>query len=133
MITNYSWPDDFIEGVPPQDTVPAEGYVYRLVRNNPPNESDFLRTVDIYPEREYDTDGEKIMSYGVSVFTKMKSLKKLRIAFPEPEQFGGTLIAGGEMAAELGVTQSQPEKNGHLTLWKQNGSEPHLHICNCEE
>lgn len=133
MSAEYSWPEDFSEGIPPKDTIPAEGYVYRLVRNNPPEESDFKRTVDQYPERDFPSDEEKVMSYGVSVYTKLKSLKKLRIAFPEPEQFGNTIIVGGEMVAELGVTQPKAERNGHLTLWKQDGSEPHLYICNCED
>lgn len=132
MTVSYSWPSDFTTGVPPEDAIPAVGYVYRLVRNNPPNESDFLNTREQYPERHFESPEDEIMSYGVSVFTKLKSLKKLQADFPEPEQFGGTLIAGGDMIAELGVTQPKAKKNGHLTLWKQASSQPHLHICNCE-
>lgn len=133
MESNYSWPSDFADGVPPKGVVQAQGYAYRLVRNNPPNESDFLPTRVECPNREFRTKEDEIMSYGVSVSRKKDTLLKIRAQFPEPEQFGGTMIVGGEMVPDLGVTQALPKKNGHLTLWKQASSQPHLHICNYDD
>lgn len=133
MKSNYSWPNEFAEGVPPKGVVEAQGYAYRLVRNNPPVETDFLPTREEYPNRVFRTRDEEIMSYGVSVSRRKDTLLKLRAQYPDPEQFGGTVIVGGEMVPELGVTQVQHEDNGHLTLWKQASSQPHLHICNFDD
>lgn len=133
MKSDYSWPIDFDDGVPPNGVIQAQGYAYRLVRNNPPIETDFLPTRVEYPNRVFRTKEEEIMSYGVSVSRKKDTLLKIRARFPEPEQFGGTVIVGGEMVPDLGVTQALAEDNGHLTLWKQVSSQPHLYICNYDD
>jgi len=127
-IINYSWPADFPEGVPEDSgTIPAEGKVYRLVRKYPPSEEDFLMHRIEYPTRKY-TKMDEPKSYGISFWSNLSKIKRVQQNYPSPEQFGERMIVTGNLVHELGVIPSEPAKNGHVTLWAQEGAEPHLHI-----
>jgi len=125
---DYSWPVDFPEGVPENcDVVPAEGWVYRLVRTIPPTEVDFQRHRDEKPDYVYDTK-DIPKSYGVSFWSKLSKIRRVEKNYPAPEQYGQWQTVCGSLCPELGVIPAAIEKSGHITLWVQEGAEPHRHI-----
>ena len=124
----YCWPADFPEGIPDGlDVVPAEGKVYRLVRTVPPTEVDFRRHRDEKPKYPYSTE-EIVLSYGLSVWSKLDSLRRKQKNFPAPEQLGRWKTACGNLLPQLGVIPKDISKNGHITLWVQEGQQPHIHF-----
>ncbi|BCV48720.1 hypothetical protein AYI85_13595 [Shewanella algae] len=127
---NYCWPEDFPEGVPDScDVVPAEGWVYRLVRTIPPKEVDFRRHRDEKPDYVYySKDIPK--SYGVSFWSELSKIKRVERNYPFPEQYGNWQTVCGNLTPELGVIPVKREISGHITLWVQDGAEPHKHINN---
>lgn len=125
----YTWPDDFIDGVPPKESKPAEGKVFRLVDNIPPIETDFRQTRVEHPSRNFRTIEEKRMSFGVSFWADLTQLKKKQHRYKKA--LGRKKVVSGQLAPELGVA-SEPNVISHRTLWKQVGSTPHLHV-NIEE
>lgn len=122
---NYVWPEDFIEGVPPKESMPAEGKVFRLVDNIPPVETDFRQTRVEHPSRNFRTIEEQRMSFGVSFWADLEQLKKKQHKYKKA--LGKKKVVTGELAPELGVA-SEPNEISHRTLWKQVGSNPHLYI-----
>lgn len=125
---SHTFPKDFPAGLPDdQGVTPAEGQVYRLVRDIPPNEIDFQRHRDEKPDYPY-TREQLPLSYGMSFWTKLDKLKRKKKNFPAPEQYSEWKIAYGTLVAELGVIPKEIFSNGHVTLWAAIDAEPHLHI-----
>jgi hypothetical protein len=125
---SYTWPADFPEGIPENvDVVPAEGRVYRLVRTIPPMEVDFQRYRDEKPNGFYPKE-DIPKSYGMSFWSKLSRIKRVEKNYPFPEQYGQWRTACGNLCPELGVIPAEIENNGHITLWAQEGAEPHKHI-----
>lgn len=128
----YTWPDEFPEGIPDEDTIPAEGKVYRLVDQVPPTENDFRMHKIDNPNYRYKPQ-DKHKAYGVSFWSKAQEVIRAKERYSGPEQFGKKLIAYGDLIPELGVIPKELSKDGHITLWKQVGSQPHLYVCKEEE
>ena len=129
-VIEYVWPQDFTDGVPPEEAIPANGKVFRLVKAIPPKEDDFLQHNIEKPNYPYREERARKKGYGVSLWNTLHKVKRAGKNYPAPEQLGEWLIASGELVAELGVIYKS--KNGHISLWKQLGAEPHLHIKNQE-
>lgn len=123
---SYSWPKEFPSDIPTDEAKPALGYVYRFVDKIPPCANDFKMTRVERPEKRF-LKKELPESYGLSLWKKLSRIKREKKRYSAPEQFGNKKIVGGELLPELGVIIEK--KNSHVTLWKQNGAEPHLHIC----
>jgi hypothetical protein len=128
-LIEYAWPDDFIDGIPPKTSAPAQGKVFRLVDTIPPIESDFRQTREENPNRTYNTIEAKRMPFGVSFWADIEELKKKQHKYRKA--LGKKKVVSGVLVPELGFA-TDPDKISHRTLWKQIGSEPHLHI-NVEE
>lgn len=126
----YVWPEDFVDGVPPDEAEPAQGKVYRLVKAIPPQEDDFIQHNIEKPNYVYRDERTRLQGYGVSLWNTLHKVKKAGKNYPAPEQLGKWLIASGDLVADLGVIYKS--KNGHVSLWKQKGAEPHLHVNNQE-
>ncbi|GAA6170957.1 hypothetical protein NBRC116592_06270 [Colwellia sp. KU-HH00111] len=125
---NYEWPDGFPPGVPIEEAIPASGKVYRLVKNIPPTEQDFQMYREDRPDIHFTKD--KIpFSYGVSVWSELSRIVREKERYPSPEQFGNKTIVGGELTDDLGLMYACTVNEGHVTLWSQEGAEPHLQIC----
>ena len=125
---DYSWPADFPEGTPENcGDIPAEGWVYRLVRTVPPTETDFQRYRDEKPHVPISAK-DRSKSYGMSFWTKRSSIQRIEKNYPAPEQYGKWKTVCGNLCPELGVIPAELERNGHVTLWAQEGAEPHKHI-----
>ncbi|HFQ5300984.1 TPA: hypothetical protein ACGVAU_000636 [Vibrio vulnificus] len=128
QILDYTWPADFPEGIPLDlGVVPAEGKVYRLVRTIPPTEVDFLRHRDEKPKYPY-TKEEIPLSYGLSVWSKLDKLRRIEKNYPAPDQLGNWKTACGNLCHQLGVIPKEIKNDGHITLWVQEGQEPHNHF-----
>lgn len=130
--SSYKWPDVFPEDVPdPESVKPAKGKVFRLVKKYPPDHADFRMhredcTGYIYSKSNIPK------SYGVSFWSDLSQAKQVKVNYPSPEQFGDMLIVSGELINSLGVICKEVEEDGHITLWVQDGAEPHSCI-NCQE
>lgn len=124
----YTWPADFPEDIPDScDVIPAEGKVYRLVRTIPPTEVDFRKHRDEKPDYAYLTK-DIPLSYGMSFFSKLAKLKRKTKNYPAPEQYAHWQTVCGELIPDLGVIPKEQEKSGHITLWAQEGAQPHKYI-----
>jgi hypothetical protein len=124
VLDDYDWPGDYPKGVPPEDSFPADGFVYRAVTKIPPDDKDFMMTREESPRSEYETEDKKAKSYGVSFFKKREKLEeKMRKYKP----LGEKVIAQGELDKSLGVI-SKPNRQSHVTLWKCVNSQPSQYI-----
>lgn len=61
----------------------------------------------------------------MSFFTSLAKLKRKTRNYPAPEQYKLWQMVCGELVPELGVIK---EKSGHVTLWVQEGAQPHQFI-----
>ena len=130
VAVKYNWPSDFPSDCPPESAYPAEGEMYRFVKNNPPVQRDFKRWFD----ESYNSGKEKSMSsgqkcfaYALSVFGSLEgAIKKFEFYKPrlEKEQCG---IAVGKLDASVGLMLPRGAYTHH-ELWLQVGVEPHKYI-----
>ena len=68
-----------LDNCPPEDAEPASGIVYYLVRNDPPQEGDFIPGIKKHPHvYENKPEDEKCQSHGFSVFTDIEDALKLK-------------------------------------------------------
>ncbi|MCJ8348270.1 hypothetical protein [Moritella sp.] len=122
----YVWPKEYPIDVPSKDAKPAVGYVYRLVSQVPPTQDDFKITRLDNTNRKF----KKIEisgSYGLSLWSTLESMIRAKKRYFYAEQYGNKKIVGGELCPTLGVIVKNTDD--HVTLWKQDGAEPHRHIC----
>lgn len=109
---NLFYPADFPAGVPPVTAKPADGNAYRLVRNDPPLESDFwgyyrepyLRSIPKNPQPNF---------FGTSMFRGLAQTKIARELY-KPQK--GKKIAVGALSPEYGVISGE-NKDTHFDAW----------------
>lgn len=128
VIDEYTWPDCFPEGVPPEDSVRAGGLVYRIVKNIPPTSDDFLCWLQDNPTKTISDTVAPEKPYGVSLCTTEKRAKKLKRNFQGREQFGTSYVVKGVLDPSLGVTEPKADRKGHLTYWRAVDTAPHEYI-----
>ncbi|MEC6814962.1 hypothetical protein VXS05_07805 [Photobacterium toruni] len=127
----YNWPNDFPSNLETDlELVPARGEVYRLVSNIPPTADDFKRHRDENPDYDYSNATQRLQSYGVSVWSKLSKLERRKKNFPADSQLGQMIIVSGTLVPDLGLIPSSSRRDGHVTLWKQVGAEPHIYVKN---
>ncbi|WP_431022414.1 hypothetical protein [Erwinia rhapontici] len=124
-----SWPDFFPPELelPPEDSMDAEGTVYRFVKSIPPTETCFLATHQEQPRRHErcETLEKKQAVYGTSVWSS-KELLLEAIAFL-PQGLGQRKLACGTVSSSMGKMRKTLEA-GHLTLWLKKNSNIHLNF-----
>lgn len=126
--TEFTWPSNFPKGIPDREnTIPATGWVYRLARTSPPTEVDFVPHREEKNNYPY-TKAQIPLSYGVSLWTKLDKIKQIARNYPCPEQYGNWRTVCGNLCPELGVIPKEQARDGHVTLWVQQGAKPHEHI-----
>ena len=108
----YCWPKEFTEEIPPEDSMPASGFVFRLVDKIPPTQDDFLQTREENPSRNYANANAKVLSYGVSIWAEKKHLKEKQNKFRKA--LGNKKIVSGELVPELGKASSPPKNIQNL-------------------
>ena len=117
--TPWIWPLEFPEDCPPEQAPPAFGTCYRIVKNNPPEWSDFISVYHKNPTR-----AEKEISYGrrsrcetmgLSVFTNKSHAVECAQQYPKIGDKIATLtltLASGE------IIQTGSAFDSHNTWWK---------------
>jgi hypothetical protein len=122
MNEKCQWPSFFPANVPPEEATPADGYAFRMVKNIPPSESDFISTFEEYPGREAPTDDKTGMFYGTSFFRRLECVKKKRDRY---KPFRNRQIVTGTLENRHGVQLSTGAPS-HLTVWIYQ--ESHIHL-----
>lgn len=111
------YPSDFPVGVPPLTAKPADGNAYRLVRNDPPLESDFwgyyrephLKSIPTNPKPSF---------FGTSMFRDLEQTKIAReLHKPQKDK----KIAVGTLHPDYGVI-SKENKFTHFDVWLKESS-----------
>ena len=114
MNQEFEWPEFFPPDVPPKEAIPASGSAFRLVKNLPPSESDFMSTIEESPDRTFDNDMIG-MCYGTSFFRKLECIKAKQKRY---KSFRNRSIVVGTLTSKHGVQLSTPSQgNSHLTVW----------------
>ena len=106
-----------LDNCPPEDAEPASGIVYYLVRNNPPQEDDFIPGIKKRPEIYKNNPKDQICkAHGISVFKDIKDALKVKNEF---KSFKDTEPAVGELTPECGVIKNTPsrDRRSHHTWW----------------
>jgi hypothetical protein len=116
---NYNWPDGTPKNCPPTDAAPADGLYFRVVKNIPPDETDFSRWID-----EPHNLGKPLIcnSCGVSLFSTEEGARKIIERFPnrwKKEPNHGVVL--GRLIPEHGVIKQTGIDSTHHDLWKQVG------------
>ena len=117
------WPSFLPKNCPPDDAVPADGVVYRLVRQDPPAQRDFVPQRNAGSRSSF--PGSECIASGLSVLRELDDAVRLRKRVPA---FKNRTIARGELRPEAGVTRHTPSKKdgggSHLTWWVPEGFDP---------
>ena len=121
----YNWPEDFPENCPPEHTPHANGTYYRIVKNDPPEPSDF---VSLYHLNRNRAEIEIRRGKRTQCETMGLSVYKERIHATECAQQYPKL---GDMIAHLFLTppsgkaiQTGRGLDSHNTWWKARGFDP---------
>ena len=123
MNRRSQFPDYFIEGCPPNDAKSEEVLVYRMTKNNPATEKDFLPHIILHPnKKDLKTN---ILAYGISVFRDFDEMDKYRKSIPGMRKM--KYNAYGKTTKESGVVKSTPNKKNksHMTWWLHKDTYPH--------
>ena len=120
------FPIDWPNECPPNDAVPAEGTVYRLVKNNPCEQNDFRshRELGKLP------NADPCLRCGLSVFRDIADAKHQHCAYPKL----GNFIARANVNATHGRTKlTQGQQPSHTTWWPHEDIERHTLFTHLEE
>ena len=114
------WPNYYPEHCPPKEASALDSTVFRLCKNNPPSNNDFIPYVILYPERNF--IGQECQSCGVSVYNDIEDIKSLRkIHKGLRKQY----ICSGQITQKTGLALATPVKgNSHTTWWIASGRKP---------
>lgn len=107
---SLQFPDDWPTDCPPGDASDAEGLVYRIVKNHPPQEADFAS----HFERGRLPKAPPCLRCGLSVFRELRDAVHQRHLLPKL----GRWIARGKLHAGHGKTKPTPTHiPTHATWW----------------
>lgn len=123
-MVSWNWPPDFPEDCPPEQATPASGTYYRIVRNDPPESSDFVsvyhlnrRRAEIAIKRGERTQCETM---GLSVYANRNDAAANARRFKNI----GDKIARITLRAESGKTlKTDGGYPSHYTWWKEESFE----------
>ena len=119
------FPNNWPENCPPADAVIAEGEVYRIVCNAPPNNSDF----QTHFETGKMPKGDLCLRCGLSVFRIAIDAVHMRNKYPKL----GNQIAKGTLQKNHGKTK-QTGTSSHTTWWiYENVDRASLFTCVTDE
>ena len=119
-----AWPDFFPVDCPPGDAKPAEGTFLRLVRNAPPDETDFVAWRTENPNNKV---SDECKACGVSIMADMGDVHRLqrRVASQRSK-----FVASGTLRPELGRLKHTPSSSSksHHSWWVPTGVDPSPHF-----
>ncbi len=78
------WPPHFPEACPPDDSIEANGDVYRLVSGKTPKKEDFFSHWIKYPEKrkKIKVSGQACIACGLSVFRSLEDVRRISRRIP---------------------------------------------------
>lgn len=119
------FPDYFPKQCPPDEAEPGVRQGYRLVRNDPPTESDFLPHVIKNPDKIY--EGRNLCNAcSVSLFADSADAMRARDISPH---LANTKLAYGRVLPETGVVLGPSGgRSSHFDWWVYVGASPHQHF-----
>lgn len=108
--TTCAFPSEWPSDCPPDDTVEAEGVVFRIVKNDPPSADDFAS----HFETGRLPKAPPCLRCGLSVFRQLHDAVHQRQLIPKL----GSLVASATLRAEHGKTKrTQGAQPSHTTWW----------------
>ncbi len=128
----YKWPKKIPVGCPLEGTAPAGGVHYRVVYNNPADETSFLRTKDDPNQRlmrERFENGtlskkQKCMAYATSHHKSyLGSINFIKLYKKRMSKMPLVCIAEVSLSPELGCMKQTGNKE-HISVWFQLGASP---------
>jgi hypothetical protein len=109
-----NFPDTWPEDCPPDDAVDAEGDVFRIVRNDPPNAVDMAT----HMETGKLPKAPPCLRCGLSVFQELQDVIHQRSLFPKL----GNLIARATLTSDHGKSKlTEGRQPTHTTWWAFEG------------
>ena len=119
------WPADFPEDCPPEEAQPADGVYYYIVKNDPPEPSDFVslyhRNRELALRRVRNGIVTECQTMGLSIFTEQSD------AVARARQYTriGDKIAQLTLGPDAGKILPTPrDGDSHHTWWKAEGYGP---------
>lgn len=113
----YPWPVDFPSNVPPASAIDTYGKAYRLVKNNPPADTDFVGH-NKEPHKKI-SKNLKASDYGTSMFRDIKQIKITRdLCKPQREKH----VAVGNLEAKHGKMSEENTRTTHFEAWLRDGT-----------
>ncbi len=135
---DYAWPENMPDKCPLSDSKPADGLLYRVVFNNPPDNSDFLRTKDDprqeairkrFNNGEPMTSNEKCRVFATSHFIKKETCERFALNKNRMAKMPCAFVAMVDLNPMLGcMKQTGSENRGHFSVWYQEGVSPWEHV-----
>ena len=124
-LPSYTWPDDFPEDCPPEQAPHADGTYYRIVKNDPPEPSDFVSIYHLSRRRAEREIGygrrTQCETMGLSVYTERNHAIQCAQQFPKI----GDKIAQLFLTSASGTAiQTGSGLGSHNTWWKPRGFDP---------
>lgn len=126
-MVSWNWSADYPDDCPPEDAVPADGVYYRIVKNDPPQSSDYVpirykdpKRADLAIAVGHETPCTTI---GLSVF----GLKDEAIGWATRYSGIGNMIASVTLTPLMGKVLHTPRPKGgvsHHTWWPVRGFDP---------
>ncbi|MBP2032716.1 hypothetical protein J2Z42_001390 [Clostridium algifaecis] len=120
------FPEFFPNLCPPKEAKEENILVYRLTKNSPATEKDFLSHVLLYPNKKY-TD---IKAYGLSVFEDYNEIKNALNLNPRLRKF--KYISYGNTFEYTGVilrtSNERSNYKSHITWWLYKNIYPHTYF-----
>ncbi len=122
--TELKWPDYYPEDCPPEDAKPTSGIVYRLVKQDPVQQEEFIPLIIENSKRfENKPNAQICIGCGISVCKGMQDILKLQRSSGKMRK---RQIAEGELNSTLGVIKHTPSRNykTHHTWWVDPNAKP---------
>lgn len=110
------FPNDWPQPCPPSDAMKADGEYFRIVRNDPPNASDFKSHHEAKPLPK-----EKCNRCSLSTFRTLEGAIHMRLACPEI----GDKIAIGTLDESHGSSKVTNTSTTHAEWWPLEGVDRH--------
>jgi hypothetical protein len=110
------FPSDWPACCPPDDAIEASGAAYRITKNDPPTDDDFLSHHERgLPSPLKQTRAQECRRRAVSIYRTIEDAKHHTLAFPS----SGQNIAAGVLTARSGRTKLHPsdERPTHTEWW----------------
>lgn len=117
MPSMVKWPNYFPKMCPPEDSVDADGEIFRIIKDVAPDDKDFICHWILKKTRrkQYKKNGQECQCCGLSVLVSLEDAKEVMQIVPAL----GDNIAVAKMNAETGKMKHTPcdLHRNHYTWW----------------